>query len=172
MIYKCITILLIIVLSGCGGTSTSQDQNQSIKIDVNKTSITTEVNQTTIIDNNVTVVINPLDSGYYGDGSFLSPFTLMKANYKINIGDTWFITPIINSNCTIRVRSRVYINRIVVEDENFNIVPINVLSSNVFSFDLNDTRYATLNFYSTQDGYITTTGQCLDEPKYYNLGDK
>lgn len=179
--FNSLLFFISLVLAGCGGTSfntdkvadaiNDQNQSQVVNIDVNETNITTitEVNQTTVIDNNITVVINPSDTNYYGDGSFLTPFQMKKANYKIPQGDVWFMTPIINANCTIRVRTRVYITNIVVEDEFFNTVPINTISPTVFSFDLNNTRYATMNIRSYASGYITTTGACLDEPKYFTV---
>lgn len=168
---KIAIFLFAATLVGCGSIDTHQDQNQSIKIDVNKTTDITEVNQT--IENNVTVVINPIDTGYYGDGTLTSPFTMMKAHYKIKSGDTWFISPILNANCTVSVRTHVRVTNIIIEDDKFDLIHYSFKSLNsIFTFDLNDTRYATMELYAYDNGYITLTGECLDEPKYYNLGDK
>ena len=165
--FQALCFLSALLFIGCGGggdadANASAEANATVEINT-----TVEVNNT--VENNITIVINPTDTAYYGDGSYISPFLLMQANYEVNRGDTWFITPTLNQNCTIRVRTTVLITDIVAESREFAVLPIRHLSSRAFEFDVNGSEWATLNFYVTSDGYITTTGECLDAPKIYEI---
>lgn len=173
------------LLVGCGGSNTDTNTTvteTNVTKETNTTTQLQDINITNKIDNNITndidnnvtvqvdVNITALSSGYYGDGTFINPFVMMNANYQVEKGEEWFMTPSLSTNCTIRVRTRVYITNISAESSELLPIPIKTVTSSVFEFDVNDS-WATLSFAPHEDGYITMVGECLDTPKLYNLGE-
>ena len=80
------------------------------------------------------------------------------------------MSPTVNSNCTVRVRTRIRVTNIYAESSELLPIEVRSLTTNVFEFDINDT-WASLTFFAEEDGYITMIGDCLDSPKLYNLGE-
>lgn len=145
-----------------------KDQNLSVVNDINTTVIPSDVNVTNII--NVDVNISAIDSGYYGDGTFDLPFQMLQANFWLKEGENNFLSPYLYDNCTVRVRTRIYITNIEAENSELLPIEIRTLTNNVFEFDIN-TSWARMSFSATEDGWITMIGNCLDKPKLYNLSD-
>jgi len=179
-----LSLVALLFLNACGTDDIDDvaraivDKNmtneQVVNIDVNETTIitSTEVNQTTIVDNDVNIEISALDYGVYGAGTIVNPFQMMKANYRLKADqEYWFITPSLNHNCTIRVRALTRVNNIYIEDEFFNSINYHSVSPrpHVFEFDINSSSYANMSFITTDACVVTIIGECLDEPKLYNL---
>jgi hypothetical protein len=92
---------------------------------------------------------------------------MANANYALEKGDVWFMTPSLNTNCTIRMRTLITIHNLYIEDAELLPIALKNVASNVLEFDVNSS-YASMNFQALENGYVTIKGDCLDSPKIYN----
>lgn len=176
ILFSLLVALMMLMFTGCGSNTTKEvieivnidtvEMNETINIEDNEV-INVDINDSETINVDVNITISAKESGAYGEGTFDNPLLMANANYKLEAGDVWFMTPSLNVNCTIRCRTLIDIRSLYIEDAELLPIEPRAVAYNLFEFDVNSS-YATMKFEALEDGFVTIKGECLDEPKLYN----